>query len=117
MNKIHFSIADCRLDPHWLVKSLFNHVCEQRALVDALDAITLRWNYGYSEEYFYFPDSDDPCPSLHFKGVAFGLSDKEVIIAEVEYWQYVRQVGLFWIEHNRTDKKNKSDFAAYPLLS
>ena len=69
----------------------------------ALDAITQRCGYAYNEEYCSFPDPDDSDPNLHFDGVAFGVSDEEVVITEIECWRYVRQAGLFWIEQNRAD--------------
>jgi hypothetical protein len=31
------------------------------------------------------------------------VSDEEVVITEVECWQYVRQAGFFWIEQNKAD--------------
>jgi hypothetical protein len=103
VNKVPFPVADWRDDPHWTVKSFFNYVCEQRALVRALDVVTQRGTYAYNEEYCAFPDPDDPDPRLHFNGVAFGVSDEEVIITESEFWRYVQQAGLFWIEHNKAD--------------
>jgi hypothetical protein len=103
VNKVPFPVADWRNDPHWMVKSFFNYVCEQRALVKALDVITQKRGYAYNEEYCVFPDPDAPDSSLHLNGVAFGVSDEEVVITEAECWQYVRQVGLFWIEHNKVD--------------
>lgn len=86
-----------------MVKSFFNYVCEQRALIRALDAITQRCGYAYNEEYCFFPDPNDPDSSLHFDGVAFGVSDEEVVVTEVECWQYVRQAGHFWVEQNKAD--------------
>jgi hypothetical protein len=103
VNKAPFPVADWRDDPHWTVKSFFNYVCEQRALVRALDVVTQRGTYAYNEEYCAFPDPDDPDPRLHFNGVAFGVSDEEVIITESEFWRYAQQAGLFWIEHNKAD--------------
>ena len=103
LKKIPFPVADWRVDPHWPIKSFFNYVCEQRSLISALDAITQRCGYAYNDEYCFFPDLTDPDPSLHFDGVAFGVSDEEVVIAEVECWQYVRHVSLFWTEQNRDD--------------
>lgn len=84
LEKILFPVADWRADPHWTIKSFFNYVCEQQALISALDAITQRCGYTYNEEYRCFPDPDDPDPSLHFDGVAFGVSDEELVITEVE---------------------------------
>ena len=92
---------DWRDDPHWMVKSFFNYVCEEEALLAVLDVISQRCGYAYNEEYCFFPDRDDPDPSLHFDGVALVVCDEEVVITEVEYWRYVLQVGLFWIEQNR----------------
>jgi len=87
-----------------MVKSFFNYVCEQETLIAVLDVTTQRCGYAYNEEYCFFPDRDDPDPSLHFDGVAFGVSgEEEVVITEVECWRYVRQVGFFWIEQNRVD--------------
>jgi hypothetical protein len=107
VNEVPFPVADWRNDPHWLVKSFFNYVCEQRAFVKALDIITQRCGYDYNEEYCVFPDPDDPDPRLHFSGVAFGIfgmfDDEEVVITEVEFWRYIQQAGLFWIEHNNAD--------------
>ena len=101
--KVPFPVVDWRNDPHWMVKSFFNYVCEQHTLVDALDYITQRCGYAYNEEYCAFPDRDDPDSSLHFGGVAFGVCDEEVVITEVECWQYVRHASLFWTKHNKTD--------------
>jgi hypothetical protein len=84
-----------------MVKSFFNHVCEQGAPVKALDAITQRYGYVYNDEYCIFPDPDDPDPSMHFNGVAFGVSDEEVVITEVECWRHARQAGFFWIDRKR----------------
>jgi hypothetical protein len=101
VNKVPFPVADWRNDPNWMIKSFFNYVCEQGALVEVLDAITKKCGYAYNEAYCVFPDLNDPDSSLHFNGVAFGLSDEEVVITEVECWRYVRQAGFFWIEQNK----------------
>lgn len=103
MNEVPFPISDWRNDPYWMVKSFFNYVCEQKALVHVLEVITKRCSYAYNEEYCVFPDPDDPDQSLHFDGVIFGVSDEEVIVTEAECWQYVRRAALFWIEHNEVD--------------
>jgi len=103
VNEVPFPVADWRDDLHWMVKSFFNYVCEQGSLVTVLNVVTQRYGYAYNEEYCVFPDPGDPDPSLHFDGVAFGVSKEEVIITEVECWRYVRQAGLFWIGQNKND--------------
>ena len=103
MSDVPFPIPDWRSDPQWQVKSFFNYICEQGALVTVLEAITQRLGYAYNEEYCVFPDLDDPDPSLHFVGVTFGVSDEEVNITEGEFRRYVQRAALFWIERNQAD--------------
>lgn len=103
VNEVPFLMSDWRSDPHWMVKSFFNYVYEQGALVDALKSITQRCGYAYNEEYLFFPDLGDPDPNFHFDGVTFGMSNEEVIITERECWHYVRQAAAFWIERNNAD--------------
>jgi hypothetical protein len=103
VNGVPFPIVDWRIDPHWPVKTFFNYVCEQGALADALESIIQRYAYAYNEEYFFFPDRDDPDPSFHFDGVTFGVSDEEVIINDQECCHYARQAAQFCLERNILD--------------
>ncbi|WP_343732086.1 ribonuclease toxin immunity protein CdiI [Duganella sp.] len=103
MKDVPFPISNWRADPHWMVKSFFNYVCEQGALIHALEAISNRQGYAYNEEYCFFPDLNDPDPSFHFDGVAFGVSDEEVVITEAQCWEYTRKAALFWMERNKED--------------
>ena len=103
LNETPFTILNWKDDPHWMVKSFWNYVCQQDSFLDALDQITQRNGYTYNEEFFFFPDPKDPDPTYHFEGVQFGVGEEDVTISEVQCWEYVHQAARFHVAQNKSD--------------
>jgi len=110
MKDIPFETSHWKDEPHWMVKSFFNYVYEQNALIPVLDQITQRHGYGYNEEFCIFPDPNDSDPVYHFEGVMFGVGDEEIIITEAECWNYVRHVAAFYASRHGAEMATIENF-------